>query len=194
VRGIEQIPWLYDACCAVVERGRLGRWRRWLVAGARGLTLDLGCGTGRNLPLAPAGIRVVGCDPCRAVLARARRRAPRVPLVQAAAEALPFRDGVFETVLASLVFCSVEDPNRALAEVRRVLHPHGALRMLEHVRATQPWLAWLQDRLQPLWTRLTGGCRPNRQTERAVECAGFRIEPAGRRARGVLRRFQARSA
>jgi ubiquinone/menaquinone biosynthesis C-methylase UbiE len=194
VRGIEQIPWLYDACCAVAERGRLGRWRRWLVAGARGLTLDLGCGTGRNLPLAPVGVRVVGCDPNRTVLERARRRAPGVPLVQAAAEALPFRDHVFQTVLSSLVFCSVEDPERALAEVRRVLHPQGVLRMLEHVRATQPRLARLQDRLQPFWTWLTGGCRPNRETERAVERAGFRIEPEGRRARGVWRRFQARAA
>lgn len=194
MRGIEQIPWLYDACCALAERGRLGRWRRWLVEGARGLTLDLGCGTGRNLPLTPVGVRVVGCDPHRGVLERARRRAPGVPLVQAASEALPFRDGVFETVLSSLVFCSVEDPDRGLAEVRRVLRPGGVLRMLEHVRARQPWLARLQDVLQPLWTWLTGGCRPNRATESAVERAGFRIEPEGRCARGVLRRFQARSA
>jgi hypothetical protein len=66
--------------------------------------------------------------------------------------------------------------------------------MLEHVRSTRPWKGWFQDLVQPLWTWLTGGCRPNRETERTVEAAGFRIEPEGRRARGDMRRFAARPA
>ncbi len=191
VRGLEQIPWLYDALCALSERTGLGRWRRWLVEGARGRTLDLGCGTGRNLPLYRADVRVIGLDPAWAPLRRARRRAPGVPLVRASAEALPFRGGVFDTVVSGLVFCSVPDPHRGLAEVRRVLRPGGRLRMLEHVRSTKPWKARWQDRLQPLWTRVTGGCRPNRDTERTVEAAGFRIDPDGRRAKGDMRRFAA---
>jgi hypothetical protein len=64
--------------------------------------------------------------------------------------------------------------------------------MLEHVRSTTPWKGWLQDRLQPLWTAVMGGCHPNRETERALETAGFRIEPVGRRAKGDMRRFAAR--
>jgi ubiquinone/menaquinone biosynthesis C-methylase UbiE len=192
VRGVEQIPWLYDAICAFAEWRGLDRWRRWLTAGARGRTLDLGCGTGRNLPLFPAGVRVIGLDPSAQVLARARRRSPGVPLVQGSAEALPFRDGVFDTVVSGLVLCSVPDQARGLAEVRRVLRPGGILRALEHVRATRPWRARLQDAVQPLWTRVAGGCHPNRDTERAVEAAGFTIDGDGRRAEATLRRFAAR--
>jgi len=194
MRGVEQIPWLYDAFCALCERTGLARWRRWLVGGARGRTLDVGCGTGRNLPLYASGVRVVGLDPSVEAVGRARRRAPHVPLVLASAEALPFRAQVFDTVVSSLVFCSVPEPARGLAEVRRVLRPGGRLRMIEHVRSTRPWKARWQDRLQPAWTRFTGGCRWNRDTERAVESAGFVIEADGRRARGDLRRFVARPA
>src|SRR5687767_11287147 len=134
MRGVEQVPWLYDACCALCERLGLGRWRRWLVAGAAGSVLDIGCGTGRNLPLYDAGTRVVGIDVSAEALARARRRRPDVPLVQGDAEALPFRAGTFDTVVSALVFCSVPDAARGLSEVRRVLRPGGSLRILEHVR------------------------------------------------------------
>jgi ubiquinone/menaquinone biosynthesis C-methylase UbiE len=194
VRGIEQIPWLYDGLCAVMERTGLAPFRRWVAAGARGRTLDVGCGTGRGLPFYDPGLRVIGIDPARASLARAARRIPGVRLVQASAEALPFRDGVFDTVVSSLVFCSVPDPGRGFAEVKRVLRPEGQLRMLEHVRSRRRWKAAFQDRVQPLWTRLSGGCRPNRETERLVEASGFVIEGEGRLEQADLRRFSARPA
>ena len=192
MRGVEQVPWLYDAICALAERRGLGRWRRWLTQGARGRTLDLGCGTGRNLPLFPAGARAIGLDPEMDSLRRARRRAPGVPLVCGSAEALPFRDRSFDTVVSGLVFCSVPDARRGLVEVGRVLRPDGRLRLLEHVRSTRPWKARLQDRLERPWVRVSGGCHPNRDTERAVEAAGFAIEADGRRAKGDMRRFSAR--
>src|SRR5206468_11661811 len=135
MRGLEQIPWLYDPVCALYELLGLDRWRRWLVAGARGLALDVGCGTGRNLPLYREGVRVVGLDPAWASLQRARRRVPHIALVQGSAEALPFSDATFDTVVSGLTFCSVPDARRGLAEVRRVLRPDGQLRMLEHVRS-----------------------------------------------------------
>ena len=192
MRGLEQIPWAYDVLCALIERTGLGRWRHWLVSGARGRTLDLGCGTGRNLPLLPPGIVAIGLDPSWHVLVRARRRAPHVALVMGSAEALPFRAASFDTVLSGLVFCSVPDPDRGLGEVKRVLRQGGTLRLLEHVRSTQPRMAWLQDHAQPMWTWLTGGCHPNRETERKVVAAGFDIEAEGRRERGDMRRFSAR--
>ena len=194
MRGVEQIPWLYEIICSLYEWSGLAEWRRWLVAGASGRVLDLGTGTGRNLPLLPRGTTAIAVDPSLDALKRARRRALAVPLVAARAEALPFRERTFDTVLSSLVFCSVEEPARGLAEVKRVLRPDGRLRMLEHVRSTMPWRARLQDLIQPAWTWAAGGCHPNRNTEATVEQAGFRIEPEGRRAKGTNRRFAARVA
>ena len=192
MRGAEQIPWLYDAAMAVLERLGLGPWRLWLAEGASGRTLDLGCGTGRNLPLLPAGARAVGVDPCAQSLGRARRRAPAALLVQARAEALPFRDGAFDTVASGLVLCSVIDPPAAAAEMLRVLAPGGSVRALEHVRSPLPWKARIQDWTQPAWTAISGGCHPNRETERTLEAAGLVIDPATRRARDTMRRFEAR--
>jgi ubiquinone/menaquinone biosynthesis C-methylase UbiE len=191
VRGIEQIPWIYDAICSLSEWQGMRRWREWLARGARGRTLDLGCGTGRSLALFPKQARVVGLDPSSEALRRARKRAPQVPLVRASAQALPFREGAFDTVVSSLVFCSVPEPAQALEEVRRVLRPGGRLRMMEHVRARSAFGAWLQDLLQPTWTCVAGGCHPNRDTERTVESAGFGIQDEGRRSRGTMRRFEA---
>jgi ubiquinone/menaquinone biosynthesis C-methylase UbiE len=191
MRGFEQIPWLYDATLALAERTGLKPWREWLCEGVRGRVLDLGCGTGRNLPLLPPG--TVGLDPALDPLRRARRRAPAARLVQAKAEALPFRHGTFDTVVTGLVFCSVDNAAAGLGEVQRVLRPAGTLRMLEHVRSESPWRARVQDLIQPAWTRVAGGCRPNRTTERTVETAGFAIDRDTYRARKNLRRFVARA-
>jgi len=193
MRGVEQIPWLYEIICSLYEWGGLAEWREWLAAGARGRVLDLGTGTGRNLPLLPRGTTAVGLDPSLDALRRARKRAPAIPLVAGRAEALPFRAGTFDTVLSGLVFCSVGDVPRGLDEAKRVLRPGGALRMLEHVRSRVSWRARLQDLIQPAWTAVAGGCHPNRDTEASVERAGFRIEADGRREKGTNRRFAARA-
>jgi len=190
--GLELIPWVYDLSLGLSERGRFGAWRRWLPGGAAGRTLDLGSGTGRNLSWLPPGVRAVALDPWRPLLEAARRRAPGVPLTQGRAEALPFRDGAFDTVLCGLVLCSVEDPMAALAEVRRVLRRGGEVRLLEHVRATTPRLARLQDLVQPAWTWCAGGCHPNRDTEGTLAAAGFEVVEGTRVARGSLRRLVAR--
>jgi SAM-dependent methyltransferase len=192
MRGIENIPWLYDAMLSFYEWLGLGRWRALLVEGAQGRTLDLGCGTGRNLPLYRPGIPVVALDLDLESLKRARGRMPSVPLVRGKAERLPFRAGAFDTVVSGLVFCSVGDPALGFSEVKRVLRSGGRLRMLEHVRAQGRRAARFQDFIQPLWTWVTGGCHPNRDTERAVEESGFSIERNGRRARKNMRLFSAR--
>jgi len=192
MRGVEQIPWLYDAMMALMESFGLRRWRDWLADGARGRVLEIGCGTGRNLTHYPAGVTLVAIEPEAAMLTRARRRAPHALLVRASAEALPFRPGVFDTAVSALVFCSVPDATKGLEEVKRVLAPQGRLRMLEHVRASGLGGKW-QDFIQPAWTCVAGGCHPNRETEATVEACGFFIEPEGRKARGNMRRFSARA-
>jgi ubiquinone/menaquinone biosynthesis C-methylase UbiE len=192
MRGFEQIPWLYDAMCAVCELTGLRSFREWLARGARGLTLDVGCGTGRDLPLFPAATRIVGIDFAHDPLLRARKREPRALLVRASAEALPFRDRSFDTVVSGLVLCSVAHPDVAVSEMRRVLRDEGELRLLEHVRSTEPWKARLQDLVQPAWTFVTGGCHPNRDTEATVLRAGFAT--GERRARNDLRRLALRKA
>ena len=174
MRGIDQIPWMYDAGMALLERAGLGRWRTWLARGATGRTLDLGAGTGRNLPLYRPGARPVALEPVPQSAARARSRAPGVPVVIGRAEALPFKDGAFDTAVCGLVLCSVADPDRALAEAQRQHRPGGAHSRLDHVSA-RGLRGALQDLVQPAWTALSGGCHPNRDTEAAVQRAGFRV-------------------
>lgn len=191
MRGLEQIPWFYDGAMTLLEATGMGRWRRWL-ARAEGRTLDVGCGTGRNLPLFSSSGNVVGLDPAEDALPHARRRRPGTPLVRGSAEALPFRDGCFDTVVSGLVLCSIAEVPKALHELKRVTVTGGRLRAMEHVRAPADSLtARLQDRFQPLWTWLSGGCRPNRDTEASVIAAGWTIEAEGRRSSGVMRRFVA---
>ena len=110
--------------------------------------------------------------------ARPRAIAAAVPaaLVLARGQQLPSPDGAFDTVLATLVFCTVPDVPAALAEVRRVLRPGGVLLFLEHVRSGRPRLAALQDALTPLWRRCFGGCHVNRDTPRALRDGGFALE------------------
>ena len=173
MRGVEQIPWLYDGYMALMEAVGFRQWRRWVVRGTRGRTLDLGCGTGRNLRLFGQQADVTGLELELRMARRARGRAHGRPLVVARAESLPFRSGAFDTVVSSLVFCSVRNPEQGLLEVHRVLVADGRLRMLEHVRSAWAPLARMQDLCQPLWTGVTGGCHPNRETEMVVEQAGF---------------------
>ena len=191
MRGVEQIPWLYDAMCFVLERAGLSRWRDWLTGGAKGRTLEVGCGTGRNLPRYGPAADLIALEIDADMLRTARERAPNVCFVRASAEALPFRDGAFDTVVSGLVFCSVPRPEVGLSEAKRVLKDDGRLRMIEHVRS-EGWYGGVQDFLQPVWTKVAGGCHPNRRTVEAVEAAGFLLEEDGRRSDGTLRRFSAK--
>lgn len=186
-------PWfprLYDPLLAPVEFLGLRRARRAVVADARGVVLEVGTGTGLNLPHYRQARLVVATDPDPAMLRRARRRVAlaRVPvmLVLADAQALPFRNGRFDTVVATCVFCTVPDPERGFREVRRILKTDGELRLLEHVRAPSRWAVRLQEWAAPAWRRLAGGCRLDRPTLRTARQAGFRVERVVARFGGVV--------
>jgi SAM-dependent methyltransferase len=172
---------LYGVLARLAEHGDLGARRHALAAGAAGLTLELGAGTGESFKHYRAPVTwVAAVEPDPTMLRQAARRAPdaavRIRLVRARAEALPFRDATFDTAVATLVLCSVDDPARALAETRRVLKHGGLLLFLEHVRARSEALARWQDRLERPWGALTGACHPNRPTLASIRAAGF--EPA----------------
>ena len=156
------------------------RARRRLVAGdAIGTVLDLGAGTGLNLPHYQSAEMVVGIEPDPHMISRACRRAreTRVPvqLVIARGEALPFRDGTFDSVIATLVFATIPDGQAAARELRRVLKSEGTFRFFEHFRSEKPSLARLQDWVTPFWRRFLGGCEPNRDIMRIFVEAGFQV-------------------
>jgi ubiquinone/menaquinone biosynthesis C-methylase UbiE len=156
--------------------------RRELIEQASGLVLEIGAGNGLNFPFYPPEkvTRVEAIEPDSTMLTYASQREPlaRVPvhLTQATAEALPFDDESFDCALATLVFCSVSEPARALREARRVLKPGGKLLLLEHVRSQSRFLSRVQDVLVPFTTRMAGNCHWNRETGQAVSEAGFQIE------------------
>lgn len=154
--------------------------RKRTVAGATGRVLEIGIGTGLNLALYERADRIVGIEPDPYMLAHALRRSRRaakpVELLEASGEELPFASATFDAVVATLVFCTIPEPERAAREVRRVLRPGGSFHFFEHVRAVRPALGRMQDWITPLWRRLCGGCQPNRPTLATFERAGFRIE------------------
>jgi ubiquinone/menaquinone biosynthesis C-methylase UbiE len=167
---------LYDAVMAPMGWLGLNEARLRLVSRVHGKVLEVGTGTGLALPSYPQGVEsITAIDIDAESLERARKRRPGVELILANVQELPFPDSSFDFVISSLVFCSVDEPARGLAEIHRVLKAHGELHMLEHVRAPQPRRAHLQDRLTPAWCWMTGGCRLNRETFSLVQAAGFEV-------------------
>lgn len=169
----------YDHQMAGTERAGLADFRAQLLAGAAGQVLEIGGGTGHNLPhYGPAVDSLTITEPQPQMLRRlqrkARQQAPAAQVLRAPAEDLPFEDGTFDVVVSTLVLCGVEDQPRALREVRRVLRPGGQFLFLEHLRADDPALARLQDRFNWL-NRLVVCCDCNRPTLASIQDAGFTI-------------------
>lgn len=173
-------PALYDCTMRTAERGRLAEWRCDVVGAAEGNVLEIAAGTGLNFRHYRSSVTVVATEPDLRMLERARERTARaaatILLAAADAQALPFRDRTFDTVVVGLGLCTIASPPRALAELRRVLRPGGIARLLEHVRVERPVIGWLQDLLTPLWRRIAGGCRLNERSVQTVRQAGFRID------------------
>jgi SAM-dependent methyltransferase len=160
---------LYDPMLWLGERLGMGALRRELLSGAHGSVLEIGAGTGLNLPHYPDGLHeLVLTEPGPRIGARIDLdRAPSdvaARLVHAPAERLPFPDASFDTIISTLVLCTVADPHRALGEVTRLLRPGGRLLFLEHVRADGGWRRRLQDRTRRPWSAFADGCHCDRPT------------------------------
>ncbi|MDA8252672.1 class I SAM-dependent methyltransferase [Acidiphilium sp.] len=156
-------------------------FRRRVIGAAEGTVLEIGIGSGLNLPLYGASVRaVIGLEPSPELLRMARTRAARasvpVELLEASAEAVPLEGAGIDTVVTTWTLCTIPDAPRALAEMRRVLKPSGNLLFVEHGRAPEPGVARWQDRLDPFWGCVAGGCHLNRKIDALIAGSGFRIE------------------
>ena len=163
------IEWLYTR-----------RMRRTLVGALRGRVLEVGAGTGLNLPLYEDADRVTALEPDPLMMRRAPRRVSEaevpVDLVQGDGQSLPFGEDTFDVVVSTLVFCSIPDPRAALREVARVARPEARILFVEHVRSPWRWAARIQEALTPCWKQVAGGCHLDRDTLDLVCRAGFRVE------------------
>lgn len=154
-------------------------FRRRAVGAARGRILEIGVGSGLNLPLYQTGTNVVGLDPSATLLSMAREattdRAQTIQLIEGSAESIPLPDHEFDTVVTTWTMCSIPDLPKALAEVRRVLKDDGRLVFAEHGRAPESKVVRWQNALTPVWKRIGGGCHLNRPIDALISAAGFQI-------------------
>ncbi len=171
------LPWAIDFG---MRRKPLLRLRQDLVAAARGQVLEIGVGSGLNLPFYQRDLEGLwGLEPSPELLAMARTQAAwvhfPVSLAEGRAEALPLDDHSVDSVVMTWTLCSVAGPEQALAEIRRVLRPAGCLLFIEHGRAPEASVRGWQDRLTPVWRKVAGGCHLNRPVDRLIEAAGLRL-------------------
>ncbi|HEX3690319.1 MAG TPA: class I SAM-dependent methyltransferase [Solirubrobacteraceae bacterium] len=179
---------IYEPSLLVGELAGMRRRRRALLSAATGRTLEIGGGTGLNLGhYGEAVSELIVAEPSPPMRRRLERRAElateaaeqtagKVRVIDAPAERLPFDDASLDTVVSTLVLCTVDDPAAALSEIVRVLRPDGRLLFIEHVRAESRALAWWQDRLAGPWRRFAEGCRCNRPTASLMAASGLAVD------------------
>jgi SAM-dependent methyltransferase len=173
---------LYDPFLWAGERAGARALRKELVGEARGLTVEIGSGTGLNLPHYPVDLdELILTEPDRAMHPRLEQRLGRsgrtgARIVEAPAERLPFPDQSVDTVVSTFVLCTVDVPELALREIVRVLRPDGQFLFLEHVRSRSMRLASWQDRLAEPWRRFARGCRCNRATAELIATSGLAFD------------------
>ncbi|AQT82828.1 methyltransferase type 11 [Mycolicibacterium litorale] len=172
---------LYDPFLWLGELAGMRRRRRALVDDAYGRVLEIGAGTGLNVAYYPGAVEeLVLTEPepgMRRQLSRRLERLGRAASVSgASAEQLPAADASVDTVVSTLVLCTVEDPQRALREIARVLRPDGQLLFIEHVRSTSRFFAACQDTVRRPWRAFAGGCECNRATVELMRACGFTVQ------------------
>lgn len=181
---------LYDRIMRRGEQRSMGRRRHELIANARGRTLEIGAGTGANIPYYPHGLEELilaePFEPMRRQLERKLSESGKsARTLDASAEAIPLAEESVDTVVSTLVLCTVDFPGLALAEIARVLRPRGQLLFIEHVRSHSPRIARWQDRLETPWRHFGAGCRCNRDTVASIVAAGFSTEHEDTHWKGV---------
>ena len=180
--GILERPFaaLYDKIIQSTETKWLRAARQNMLQGLTGQILEIGAGTGANFTHYSLQARVTAIEPSNHFFKRAQSKladtSANIQLENANAENLPFKDNAFDTTIATLVFCTIHNPMKALAEVRRVTKPEGQLLLIEHVQANTPIKRLLINLWNPAQQFLAGGCNLNRDTKSNVTNAGFRIE------------------
>ena len=166
----------YDRFMAGTEKAGLRERRREVLREASGRTLEIGAGTGGNLDLYPDAVtELVLTEPAEPMAKRLEAKPGDHQVVRAGADALPFPDDSFDTVIATLVLCTVPDQPKALAEIRRVLKPGGRLLFIEHIRSDRERMARWQSRLNPIQTRVACGCHLDRATPDNIAAAGLEL-------------------
>jgi ubiquinone/menaquinone biosynthesis C-methylase UbiE len=184
----------YDWVEGVPEVLGVNRLRQRIMQRANGKVLEVAIGTGKNLPYYPSGCRIIGVDTSTEMLAIARKRASplqlELSLLLANAEALPFSDETFDTVVSSLSTCTFPDPVTALKEMARVCRPTGKVLLLEHGRSNREWLARFQDRTADRHAKQLG-CHWNRNSLDLVRRAGLKIKKVQRVFFGIFHQIEA---
>ncbi|KUI45942.1 methyltransferase type 11 [Mycobacterium sp. GA-1199] len=170
----------YDPLLWLGETAGMRRRRAALLADAYGRVVEIGAGTGLNIAHYPEAVtELVLTEPepgmRRKLSRRVRRYGSATRIVDAKAEHLPFVDASVDTVVSTLALCTVDDPERVLREIARVLRPDGQLLFIEHVRASSRFLAACQDKLVEPWRHFAGGCRCNRDTVGRLRASGFAV-------------------
>jgi ubiquinone/menaquinone biosynthesis C-methylase UbiE len=164
-----------------MRQRNLTAYRGRIIPTAEGRVLEIGIGSGLNLPFYSRSVtHLIGLEPSPRLLAMARRvqrsGCGSVELIEGSAEAIPLQDASVDTVVTTWTLCSIPDALRALRNMRRVLRPGGRLLFVEHGRAPDPNVIWWQDRLTPIWKRPGGGCHLNRAIGTLIEGAGFQFD------------------
>jgi ubiquinone/menaquinone biosynthesis C-methylase UbiE len=172
------VPWILHLS---MGQSVLVPYRRRVTSEAKGRVLEVGFGSGLNLPFYGSDTRqVVGLEPSTTLLSIARKSnasaSTPADLLDGSAEAIPLGDHSVDTVVSTWTLCSIPDVTRALEEIRRVLRPEGRLLFVEHGRSPDAAVRRWQDRLNPIWKPLAGGCNLNRPISELIERSGFQIE------------------